>query len=336
MSTEMEKWRDGYYKEMGTTYKNHVNKFVDYLKHIGKADMPNMVTLDDVRNCVGHYVKYGTLRAIGTMESHLESLKSFYDYLLKTGKSQDIFSQMNYEEFKNNLSIQFHLAEKIGRETFSVETMIDILSKLDNYLEVDYYKLNGTQVQNRYLNWTALSLFIKLTLVAPAKRQVIGNLRFSDFGEDLRSVVVNEIELAIPNSLRRDLKNAIELAKNIGNESIKADDEIFKFIIIGSNFSEESLNRWFCSFIKDQHIVGINEIDNEKDTYPVEPIQKTAISNMVKGKANLAYISKVSGIKIGRLEEAYHDEIFEIDQQQPPVSEAIDWEIRKSRYYSYI
>lgn len=335
MSTEMEKWRDSYYKDKGTTYRNHVNKFVDYLKLLGKDDTPNMITLDDVRNCVGYYVENGTLHAIATMELHLESLKSFYDYLLGTGKSRDIFSQMNYEEFKDNLSLQFQLAEKVERETFSVETLIDILSKLDKYLEIDYFELNGAHIQNRYINWTALRLFIKLTLVAPAKRQIIGHLRYSDFSGDFRSVVVNEIELAIPNSLRRDLRNAIELIFKIANKTIEADEEIFKFII-GPNFSEESLNRWFCSFIKDQHIVGINEIEGERDTYPVEPIQKTAISNMVKGKANLAYISKVCGIKIGRLEAAYREEIFENKQQPLSVNEEISWEIRKSRYYSYI
>ena len=335
MGTEMEKWRDDYYKNMGTTYKNHVNKFVDYLRLISKADTPNKVTLDDVRNCVGHYVKFGALRAVGTMELHLESLKSFYDYLLQTGKSGDIFSQMNYEQFKNDLATQFQLIEKIGREAFSVETIKDILSKLDDYLEVDYFKLNGNQIQKRYINRTALRLFIKLTLIAPAKRQVICNLRYSDFGENLRSVLVNAIELAIPNSLRRDLKNAIELINIIGNGNIEADGKIFKYII-GSNFSEEDLNRWFCSFIKDEHIIGINKIGDGKETYPIEPIMKTAISNMVKGKANLAYISKVCGIKIGSLEEAYREEIFRIDQRQPTVNEAIDWEIRRSMYYSYI
>lgn len=332
----MEKWRDEYYRDIGITYKNHVNKFIDYLKSIGKANTPNRITLDDVRNCVGHYVKFGSLRAVGTMESHLESLKSFYDYLLQTGKSRDIFSQMNYEEYKRELSIQFQLVEKVERETFSVETIIDILSKLDNYLERDYFKLIGAQNQNRYINWTVLRLFIKLTLIAPAKRQVIGSLKFSNFEDDFRTVEVNGIELSVPNSLRRDFKNALELIKKIDNDKvIGADGEIFKYII-GANFSEESLNRWFCSFIKDQNIEGIKEITANRDTFPVEPIQKTAIINLVKGKANLAYISKVSGIKIGRLEEAYHEEIFDISQRNPTINEFIDWEIRKSRYYSYI
>lgn len=38
MITEMEKWRDSYYKDMGITYRNHVNKFIDYLIGIEKAD----------------------------------------------------------------------------------------------------------------------------------------------------------------------------------------------------------------------------------------------------------------------------------------------------------
>lgn len=331
----MEKWRDQYFRDEGITYKNHVSKFVKYLKDIGKADTPNNITLEDVSNCIEHYVKRGKFRAVGTMELHLESLKSFYDYLLQTGKSRDIFSQMNYEDYKIKLSNQFHLVEKKERETFSVETMKDILSKLDSYLEVDYCKLNGNKMQNRYIHRSVLRLFIKLTLIAPAKRQVICNLRYSDFTEDLRTVVVNDIELFIPNSLRRDLKNTIELQKAICNKNIEPDEKIFNYII-GSNFTGEDLNRWFYSFIKEQNIIGIDKIDDDKKTYPIEPIMKTAISNLVKGMANLAYISKVSGIKIGSLEDTYYEEIFEINQRQPTVGESIDWEIRKSSYYSYI
>ena len=39
------------------------------------------------------------------MESHLESVKSFYDYLNETGKTKDIFNSMNmsYEKYKGIL-----------------------------------------------------------------------------------------------------------------------------------------------------------------------------------------------------------------------------------------
>lgn len=335
MSTEMEKWRDLYFKDNGYKYKNHINKFIDYLKYAKKLDTPNNITIYDVQDCVGYQVKLGTIQKVASMELHLESLKSFYDYLLKTGKSRDIFSQMNYEEYKNNLVETFHLSEKVSRGTFSIETMQDILCKLDNYLESDYFSINGAQLKSRYINIVALSLFIKLTLIAPAKRQVIGKIKYSDFDEDLRKVNVNGVAVSVPNSLRRDFKKALKLIEKVQNKKIKEDESIFKYII-NDKFTEENVNGWFCTFIKDQKIIGIDEIDKDTKTYAIEPVMKTAISNLVKGMANLAYVSKITGIKIATLESTYQKELFELNLNQLSIGESIDWEIRKSGYYSYI
>jgi hypothetical protein len=335
MITEMEKWRDYYFIDKGEKYKNHVNKFINYLKYIEKSDTPNKITIDDVSDCVGYYVKFGSIQSVSSMELHLESLKNFYDYLLNIGKSKDIFSQMNYEEYKNNLSNKYQLSERVTRGTFSVETMKDLLSKLDNELDRDFYKMTGKQEQNRYIHNVALNLFIKLTLIAPAKRQVIGNLKLLNFDEDLRKVNINEVEISIPSLLRKNLISAIKLRESLSSTKIKPEDNIFKYIV-KSTFTAENINQWFCSFIKEQNIIGIDDIDDKSTTYAIEPIMKTAISNLVKGMTNLAYISKVSGIKISRLEETYYKEIFEINLRQPSVGEAIDWEIRKSGYYSYI
>lgn len=335
MITEMEKWRNDYFKIKGGNYTNHVNKFIDYLKYIKKSDTPNNITIDDVTAGVGHYVKLGTIKSISSMELHLESLKSFYDYLLEIGKSKDIFSQMNYEEYKNNLSDMYQLSEKITRGSFSIDTMKDILSKLEDDLDRDYHKLIGKHDSNRYICNMGLNLFIKLTLIAPAKRKVICNLKFSDFNEDLRTVNVNEVEVSIPSSLRRDLRKAINLRETLSSKTIHDDDNIFKYIT-KNNFEEENLNQWFCSFIKDHNIIGIDPIDDKRTTYGIEPIMKTAISNLVKGMANLAYISKISGVTIGTIEKTYYKELFEINLRQPSIGEAIDWDIRKSGYYSYI
>lgn len=335
MITEMEKWRDAYFKDKGNKYRNHVNKFIDYLKYADKADTPNNITIEDVSNCIGYYVKLGAILSVSSMELHLESLKNFYDYLLNSGKSKDIFSQMNYEEYKNNLSNTFQLSEKVTRGTFSVETMKDILSKLDDYLDTDYYSIKGVQLKKRYIHIAVLNLFIKLTLIAPAKRQVIGNLKYSDFSECLRKVTVNNVEVSIPNDLRRDLKKAIKFGQSVHNKPIKDDEQIFKYIV-NDAFTEENINNWFYIFIKEQKIIGINDISERSKTYPIEPVMKTAISNLVKGMANLAYISKISGIKIAALEDTYYKELFEINLRQPSIGESIDWEIRKSGYYSYI
>ena len=47
-----------------------------------------------------HYIKYyhdkGDLNSRSTMECHLESIKSFYDYLSEVDKAKDIFSDYSY------------------------------------------------------------------------------------------------------------------------------------------------------------------------------------------------------------------------------------------------
>lgn len=143
---------------------------------------------------------------------------------------------------------------------------------------------------------------------------------------------MNEVKISIPNSLRRDLKLVLELAKSESNEAIRGQDKIFKYIA-GSTFRAEVLNTWFCSFIKDQQIF---KIPDKTRTYPIEPIMKAAISHLVKERANLAYISKVCGLDIGSLEKTYANEIFHSKPSQPDIGESIDWEIRKLEYYSYI
>lgn len=332
MPTIMEEWRNEYLEAKGNRYKNQVNKLVDYLKFINKSNTPNNIDLDDIRNCIGYYVESEVLTKIKTMESYLESFKNFYDYLLEAGKSPDIFSQMNYEEYKNSLTDEFNLAQKVSREIFHMNTIKDILSKLDDCLEVEYSSLEGINIKKRYIHWSVLRLVIKLTLIAPAKRQVICNLKYSNFSQDLRTVTVNEVKISIPNSLRRDLKLVLKLAKSESNKAIRGQDKIFKYIV-GSTFRAEVLNTWFCSFIKDQQII---KIPDKTRTYPIEPIMKAAISHLVKERANLAYISKVCGLDIGSLEKTYANEIFHSKPSQPDIGESIDWEIRKLEYYSYI
>lgn len=332
---EMEKWKNDYLKIIGDTYKNHVNKFIDYLKYINKLDTPNKINIEDVSQCVGYYVKNGAILSISSMELHLESLKSFYDYLLKSGKSNDIFSQMDYEEYKKYLINKFGLAEKVSREIFSIETMKDLLAKLDEEIDKDYFGIIGKQERKRHIHYMALTLFIKITLIAPAKRQVIGNITLANFDTDLRKININGVEISVPNSLRKDIITSINLREKISNIKIDKDENIFKYIIQGK-FTEEKLNQWFCTFIKKHDVIGIQKPSDECTTYAIEPIMKTAISNLVRGMANLAYISKISGIKISTLEETYYKELFDENSRKVSVGEAIDWEIRKSGYYSYI
>lgn len=230
---------------------------------------------------------------------------------------------MDYEEYKKYLINKYELAEKVSREIFSVETMKDLLAKLDGELEKDYFKIRGNQDRKRHIYYMALTLFIKITLIVPAKRQVIGNITLNNFDRDLRKININGVEVSVPNSLRKNITSSIKLRKKISNIKIEKNENIFKYIIQG-RFTEEKLNQWFCTFIKSHDVIGIQKPSDECTTYAIEPIMKTAISNLVKGMANLAYISKISGIKISRLEETYYEELFNEDYGRVSVEEAID------------
>ena len=331
--TLMETWRDEYFKERGTTYQNHVNKFIVYLLHIKKADTPNKITLDDVDECVGYYAKLGKINACSSMESHLESVKSFYDYLLAKGKTGDIFAQMFYDDFKKNIVEKYQLDEKVERERFEFDIIKDMLTILDDYLECNnYFELEGVKPKDKYIRQTTLRLFIKLTLVAPTKRKNICALKFSDFSENFRTLMINAVKVNIPNGLHRDIIKAIKLKKSIDGRGLVANELMFKYIA-GENFKNEQLNQWFCSFLKEYEIL---EIPNEKDSFSVEAIMNTAVFDMVTRLANPAFISKINGVKIASIEEKYYSGNGGVMKQEITIDDAINWEISKSGYYSYI
>lgn len=122
--TQIEKWKYDYFKGKDEKYKNYVNRFIDYLKFIEKVDTPNKVTIDDVSNGVGHYVKIYSIISISSVELYLESLKDFYYYLSKTGKSKDIFYQVNYEKYKNDLVNSLKRKILFNRFVYFLENLI--------------------------------------------------------------------------------------------------------------------------------------------------------------------------------------------------------------------
>ena len=47
------------------------------------------ININVVGECIKYYHDEGGLNSRSTMESHLETVKSFYDYLSETGKATD-------------------------------------------------------------------------------------------------------------------------------------------------------------------------------------------------------------------------------------------------------
>ena len=330
MKTIMEQFRDDYYSSFGKKYENHVNKFIGYLQRIDKLDAPTKIDLSDVRDCVKYYSEIGKINYRASMESHLESIKSFYDFLSENGKARDIFTQINYENFKNEIFDYCDLEEGSERKIFSIDTIKEILAKLDSDLEKDSSQLKKRET-DRYCQRQVLRLFIKLTLIAPAKKSVICNLKFSDFSEDYRMVIVNKTSIRIPNGLRNNILDAINLSKEICNNKPKEDDRILHYVYKG-NFMNSALNPWFCTFLKEYNIL---DIEKSKESYELEPIMKSAIKFMVDRMTNPVVISKISGIKIATLESTYYADIDGFHYSET-IDDAINTEIAKNGYYNYI
>ncbi|MEG0654916.1 MAG: hypothetical protein RR463_07660 [Hydrogenoanaerobacterium sp.] len=180
---------------------------------------------------------------------------------------------MNYEDYKNEIFNYCDLEEGSERKVFSSEIIKEILVNLDVDLDKSTDQLTKKRETARFYQRQVLRLFIKLTLIAPAKKSVICNLQFSDFSESFRTVRINKTTIRIPNSLRGNLLMAINNAQEIRKTNPKKNEKIFHYICKG-NFANTSLIFWFCTFLKKY---GILDISESQESYELEPIMKSAI-----------------------------------------------------------
>ena len=176
-----------------------------------------------------------------------------------------------------------------------------------------------------------MRLFIKITLIAPAKRKVIGQIKMNDFEENFKILNINKIRINIPCGLSRDIIQAIQYAEDRNGKQVEKADRIFEFIYrYRGKFTDESLNTWFLNLLQD---IGYIEKTNRR-TYPVEPIRNGAISIMVDNMVNPLFISKITGIGFSRLETQYYGTMK--SEYKDYLNKNINKAIAQSEYYSYI
>lgn len=181
----MQKFKNEFFEERkdllskNHVYRNHINKFVKYLNlpDVQLSNAPARININIVEECIKYYHNGGELNSRSTMESHLESVKSFYDYLSETGKATDIFSDYNYSKFKDEIVEKYSLLESVERGSYKCEDIKTILIELDKAIDNFQNESAGIREEERHLQRIILRLFIKLTLIAPAKRGVITNIK---------------------------------------------------------------------------------------------------------------------------------------------------------------
>lgn len=338
----MAKYRDQFYHECSDivershVYKNHINKFIEYLSRpeVNLADSPKKIDKNTIEECIGYYHDKGEINTRATMESHLESLKKFYKYLSETGKDDDIFAEVsNYGKFKNDIVERFGLSESNERGYYSSGEIKELLVVLDNAIDSHREDNAGIRGEERYLQRVMLRLFIKITLIAPAKRSVIINLKKSDIKEGYKRICINNVNINVPNGLTRDIKHAIAEAQKRNSVSIKEEDNLFEYIYrYKGKFSGEKLNAWLCNIVQD---FGILDRCESKKSLGVEPIRNTAIKMMVDNMINPVLISKISGITLAMIESTYYSKDWTIKYEED-LDRSINKAIAQNDYYCYI
>ena len=336
--SEMERYRDMYFNDCidllknKHSYRKHVDKFINYLKIIELDDRPRVIDKGVVEDCIGYYsLEKGELNTRSTMEAHLEALKSFYDYLSRTDKLPDIFTDYDYKEYKEAIVKKYELSEPVERGIFECKDIIKILSDTEELMEQSLEGTVGARDEERYLQRMIMRLFIKITLIAPAKRNVIGQIKIGDFDENFKILNINKIKVNVPCGLSRDIIQAIRYAEERNGKQAGKSERLFEFIYrYKGKFTDESLNTWFLNLLQD---IGYIE-KSKRRTYPVEPIRNGAISIMVNNMVNPLLISKITGIGFSRLESQYYSTMK--SEYMDYLNKNVNRAIAQNEYYSYI
>ena len=314
-------------------YKNHVNKFIEYLclPEVNLSDAPRRINVDVVKQCIEYYHDKGELNTRATMESHLESIKSFYDYLSTGDKLPDIFSNFDYSKFKNSIVEEIGLMESKERGAYKCDDIKKLLVLLDEAIENYSEKNTSPRKEDRYLQQIIIRLFVKLTLVAPAKRKVIIDIKEKDFTDNYKKLNINNVKINIPCGLTRDIKMALKYAELKNRISIKKDDKIFDFIYqYKGKFEGTKLNAWFGNVV--------NEFDiftGEKKSYGVEPIRNMVVQMMIDNLINPVFISQITGITLSMLETTYYSKGWKysyVEDRNTSINKAI----AQNDYYCFI
>lgn len=335
-----ENWKEEWLREnkdnlTTVTYYNHISKFVDYLKEIEKENTPRHVNIDDLINCIGYYNNLGIMNSINTMRLHVESIKVFYNYLLSKGQTDNIFAEIDdLSVFYKNIVDRFKLIEKKQSEFLEYDEIIELLKTFEQGILAENYPLLSKVQSAKYIRELGVCLYVKLSIIYPAKRQDICSLKISQFEDDFHELHIKndytkDLKLLLPNSFRKEIKKFIKQRELELGRKVEESESIFSFLC-GEDFNFSKINSWLFSTLKRNKIICF---ENKKtDTYSAEAIRNTIITRMVKDGMNPALISKLSNMGIGTLEERYYKNGIVIENEE----EIINLEISKMGLVNYL
>lgn len=320
--TKMEQLMNNYFESNNEllnrnhVYRNHLKKFVNYLKLEESDLLDDLLSIDNevIKRCAIYYHNKGYMNSSATTISYIDSVKSFYKFLYEKEGIPDIFYGNNYKKIKEEIISECNLTNSSERGFYNEKEIEKILLKLDEAINDFESDMAGIREEERHLQRIILRLFIKLTLIAPAKRSIITSIKKSDFTEDYKKLSINGIDVNIPCSLSRNLCVALKYAESKNGESIKEDNNIFEYLYrYKGKFADTFLNSWFYNVAKDFKVLKNERKD--KRTLAVEPIRNMAIQTMIKNKVNPIAISDITGLNLNSLKKIYGEEQIDSSEE---------------------
>ncbi|BEP27827.1 type 1 periplasmic-binding domain-containing protein [Helicovermis profundi] len=295
------------------TYTNHCEKFLYYIKTLGKENRPNEIDKNDIIGSVVFYNNLGKINTTNTMAIHLEAIKAFYDKIHREGKTDNIFNDIaGYELFKDEISEKLNLNNSTEREYLPEHIIIKLLE----YFEKNY--------NSNDIDLHMIKLYTKITLLAPAKRKVIAELKFADFDNDFRSVTINEVKILISNSLRRDILSALKLSEKKYLDSTRFFEHIYD-----RKYNHNVFNKPLYKVLKE---IEYDISEKKSKTFSVEKLMNTAIVTMIINNTNPILIAKINDSTLGTIEEKIKKYGIEVGNYSHLINEST----AQAYYYKYI
>lgn len=299
-------------KSLAFTTENHVRKFVAYIEELGdtKADRLKSITEEDIKGCVGYYHSRESICSVNSLDNHLNALKSFYVFLDKSDRCENVFHKVkDLDDFRQAMIDQYNLVEAQPKDYLLNEDIINLL---------DYFSSHPDE-------YPALAIFCKLMLVAPAKRTVIASLSRRDFSPDYRAMNVNGVCIELPVALSKSITHEMKQSKPLETTS-----SIFAQMVGREKFKGETFNNQLYYALQKSGYA----VPEGKHSFAVEAIRISAILNLAFQNVNLYAISKVAGITVQgvwTLVEKYAEDITKVK-----ISQQIQDGVRHCSYYEFL
>lgn len=216
--------------DSAATYRKKIYVFYDYL--IEKYDATNInfvsilkdLSIDDVMDSVGYYVKENKIKYISTTDIYVSAVKSFFFYIAQEYNwINPFFEEKKYSnEFRDKYKkkteeLKLNVIKQVEPlKESEAKILVDICNKrLENPQLYDLINGKNNGVFSGYIS----ALISKMVLYYGLSNKTIANLRFRDYDDIYRKVTINGFQVHLPDELGIQMHEYIKLRKEfLGHE----------------------------------------------------------------------------------------------------------------------